>query len=249
VNASHESQGNARAPQGLHESVAKLLDKLNPSPEARILDLGCGTGAFLERLHKMGRSNLTGIDIDPPAGYETITYLQADLSGDIVGRLDGRFDVVVAIEVIEHVDNLGLFLQSIATLLSSRGVCLITTPNLHSVEARIRLLFTGRLTHFDCRSDPTHISPIFLHPFATLARWHGLVVVNVSHHPYRAASMNSSLPLRLLASCVRMLGVQGMPDGDTLIMTVQRAQIVNDESSSQSQFNLKKGRLTAHYSA
>lgn len=139
--------------------------------------------------------------------------------------------MAVAIEVVEVIENLSLFLQSVSIRLSKRGVCLLATPSLHSVDARLRLLLAGRLKRFLFRSDPTQINPIFLHPFITLLRWRGLIVENVSHHPFWGASLNSSLPLKLLASCMQMLGVQGRLDGDTLIMTVQRTQAIDSDPS------------------
>ncbi len=73
----------------------------------------------------------------------------------------GAFDLVVAVEVIEHVESPIGFLRNVARLLAKKGVAVITTPNVDSLAARLKFLLAGRLRMMDERSDPTHISPIF----------------------------------------------------------------------------------------
>ena len=56
------AQPRTSTPQ-LHPHVAAKVHALAPDPETRILDLGCGSGALLERLAGMGYRQLTGVDI------------------------------------------------------------------------------------------------------------------------------------------------------------------------------------------
>jgi hypothetical protein len=76
--------------------------------------------------------------------------------------LGDTFDLVISTEVIEHVENPIAFLRLVNSMLSPEGVAIITTPNVDSVLARLRFLFSDRVRMMDAFGDPTHISPIFL---------------------------------------------------------------------------------------
>jgi len=58
----------------LHPHVAAKVQALAADPETRILDLGCGSGALLERLAGLGYRQLTGLDIRPLAATAAIRY-------------------------------------------------------------------------------------------------------------------------------------------------------------------------------
>ena len=80
-------------------------------------------------------------------------------------------------EVIEHIENPGLFLAELARLLRPGGLALFTTPNLHSAQAKLLFALGDRLKQFDAKADPTHITPIVLFPFTRLLNRHGLMVL------------------------------------------------------------------------
>lgn len=174
---------------GLHEA---LLPRLADVPKgAAILDLGCGTGAWLARLAAAGYTNLVGVDQVPPApgvfAAPRPALVQANLEqpGTALATWHGACDVVTAIEVIEHVANQGSFWDLIAALLKPGGCALITTPNLHSLPSRLRWLFSGRVRQFDEKGDPTHIAPVFLPLLPRLLAPRGLVLGDVWSHPER----------------------------------------------------------------
>jgi len=58
--------------------------------EAAVLDVGCGTGAWLERLFRHGYHNLYGIDVElSQVGTANAQFVEADLEVDDI-HLDGR---------------------------------------------------------------------------------------------------------------------------------------------------------------
>jgi SAM-dependent methyltransferase len=73
----------------------------------------------------------------------------------------GNFDVVSAIEVIEHLEAPIRFLRQVRSLLNADGFAVVTTPNVDSLPAKVKFLLKGRLRMFDENDDPAHISPIF----------------------------------------------------------------------------------------
>lgn len=87
--------------------------------EARILEIGCGDRWVGSHLRSNGWTNYVGMDLVPPA----------DIVGDIkrwpsLGLQPCSFDVVIAFEVIEHVD----LVQEAFDLLSPGGLLMLTSP-------------------------------------------------------------------------------------------------------------------------
>lgn len=81
---------------------------------------------------------------------------------DFVSELcPASFDLVTAIEVIEHVESPIGSLRNIGRLLAPRGVAVITTPNVDSLPARAKFLLAAKIRIMDEISEPRHISPIF----------------------------------------------------------------------------------------
>ena len=85
----------------------------------RILEIGCGDGWFSDRLRRMGHE-VVGLDV----------HGSADLVGDIMdwenlGLARGSFDVIVALEVIEHVDCL----TAMTALCRPDGIIFLSSPH------------------------------------------------------------------------------------------------------------------------
>jgi 2-polyprenyl-3-methyl-5-hydroxy-6-metoxy-1,4-benzoquinol methylase len=106
--------------------------------DARILEVGCGTGWLSAKLSEFGK--VTALDL----GKEIIdiaqkTYPQIDfLSGDVhtLNLPVNSFDVIVASEVLSHVVDQPAFVHRIAELLKPGGVLLLTTQNKSVFERR-----------------------------------------------------------------------------------------------------------------
>jgi len=104
-----------------------------------ILDIGCGGGIVSEQLARLG-ATVTGVDAckenidiakfhcsrDPTT--KDIQYLCTTVE-DFAENSELKFDAVVASEVIEHVDNPQLFIQTISGLLKDDGSLFLTTLN------------------------------------------------------------------------------------------------------------------------
>jgi len=200
---------------GLHEA---LLPHLAAVPkDAVILDLGCGSGAWFARLAAAGFTRLTGVDQRPPAGK---AFLQVNLEspGAQLAALHGTCDLVTAIEVVEHVANQGTFWGLVAALLKPDGRALITTPNVHSLPARLRWLLSGSVRQFDDHGDPTHVTPVFLPLLPRLLEPSGLALGAVWSHPIRGyLAMRPALNLLF-----RTLAFADRCPGDTLCFWVHR---------------------------
>jgi glycosyltransferase involved in cell wall biosynthesis/SAM-dependent methyltransferase len=145
---------------GLHDF---LVDEVVPAylpGRHRAIDLGAGSGALAIRLQRLGLDVLA-CDLDEVRYRASTSFVSVDLNDHSFGESLGEFDLVTAIEVIEHLEAPISFLRNVANLLTDDGVAVITTPNVDSLPARVKHLIKGVVRMFDRYGDPTHISPIF----------------------------------------------------------------------------------------
>ena len=180
-----------RSVPGLHANLISQLPA-DLSRQGRILDLGCGTGAWLERLADNGFENLHGVDADTDqnAGIRaTVTKANLDAAG--WEEKLGSYDLITAIEVLEHLENPGQFLTQITHLLNDKGQLLLTTPNVHSVICRLRYLMFGKLKQFDNKGDPTHIYPVFAENLEKLLLRRDLEIKRLWGYPENGSSLTS----------------------------------------------------------
>jgi 2-polyprenyl-3-methyl-5-hydroxy-6-metoxy-1,4-benzoquinol methylase len=148
--------------RGLHDFVASQVIARYARAGARAVDLGAGPGAMCDRLHSSG-CQVLAVDRDPAVYQGEHRFVAQDLNNAGFAAALGvsSFDLVVAVEVIEHVESPINFLRNVAQLLAPDGVAVITTPNVDSLPARLKFLLNGKIRMMDTVSDPTHISPIF----------------------------------------------------------------------------------------
>lgn len=192
-----------RSVPGLHANLVSQLPT-GLSRHGRILDLGCGTGAWLERLADNGFENLHGVDADTDQNVgirATVTQANLDATG-WEERL-GTYDLITAIEVLEHLENPGQFLTQVAHLLNDNGQLLLSTPNVHSVICRLRYLMLGKLKQFDDKGDPTHIYPVFVENLEKLLLRRGLEIKRLWGYPENGSSLTSRSATNLIG---RLLG-------------------------------------------
>ncbi len=112
-----------------------ILQVVRPSDPARVLDYGAGSGLYLELWERLfPRAALSFCDISPAA----LTQLRERYprhknnclpvtKGEVESEPE-RFDLVVSVEVMEHVEDLDAYLQDIRRVLKPGGCFIWTTP-------------------------------------------------------------------------------------------------------------------------
>jgi SAM-dependent methyltransferase len=110
------------------EGLRTSLDGLSiPSLDARILDVGCGSGDLLRRMHAAGFSRLTGVDPFLPA--DDIVSAGLRLLARPLHELDeGDFDVIMFHHSLEHIRDQHQAISAGADRLARTGVCIVRIP-------------------------------------------------------------------------------------------------------------------------
>jgi 2-polyprenyl-6-hydroxyphenyl methylase/3-demethylubiquinone-9 3-methyltransferase len=97
------------------------------------LDVGCGAGLLTEPLARLG-ARVTGIDassevIAVARDHAASMGLAIDYRSGDVQEIDGQFDLITAMEVIEHVADPAAFVKALADRLAAGGLLILSTPN------------------------------------------------------------------------------------------------------------------------
>jgi len=139
---------------------------LRPLEGKRALDAGCGAGLLCEPLDRLG-AEVTGVDaapenIDAARAHAEAMGLAIDYrQGEIATLGLSGFDLVTALEVIEHVADKPAFLAALAAAMKPDGLMVLSAPNR---TARSRLLLVGAAERLGAIPRGTHHWDLFVTP-------------------------------------------------------------------------------------
>ena len=113
----------------------KLDNKKKPLKKINILDIGCGGGLLSEPMQKLG-ANVTGID----ASIKNINIAKMHAKKNKLNikylcsspeklKIKKKFDVILNMEIVEHVEDIHFFLKSCSKLLKKNGLMFVATIN------------------------------------------------------------------------------------------------------------------------
>lgn len=151
------------------------------------VDAGCANAnteadAWLHEHLARSARELVGLDVDEvgverarAAGYEAHVVDCRDVGAVKALALD-RADVVIAGEVIEHLDDPGAFLDGLHELVRPSGVCVVTTPNATGLVNAVASLANYEVNH------PDHVTMYTCRTLDTMLRRHGWDPVE--HHVF-----------------------------------------------------------------
>lgn len=149
------------AAYGLHSDVFEML---NPylKKGMHILDFGCGQGAFSQRLVDIGMI-VDACDINTDQIKANVNKkITLDLNKEInPDSFSDKYDMLIALEILEHLQNPWKYLNDCLTLLKDDGIIVLSTPNISNFVSRLRFFMRGSLIAFE---NPDlahgHITPL-----------------------------------------------------------------------------------------
>jgi 2-polyprenyl-3-methyl-5-hydroxy-6-metoxy-1,4-benzoquinol methylase len=136
-----------------------------------ILDIGCGTGAFLNTMQEAGW-NITGLEPDTIARTKAseLYHIQPQEPGKLFDLTPASFNAITMWHVLEHVHELHAYIKQIEKLLAPGGKAFIAVPNYTSKDAAI---YAAYWAAYDVPRHLYHFSP---QSMETLLAQHGLKI-------------------------------------------------------------------------
>lgn len=155
--AANESRGTSLAV--IHDVVVAEIERSKRG--GALLDFGAGTGTLTQALAATGQfERIVAIDLynhGAVRGHGVQWVLSSDLN-EPAPLADDSFDVLVAVEVIEHLENPRAVAREWHRLLRPGGLLLATTPNVESWRSLLSLVVRGHFIAFTERDYPAHIT-------------------------------------------------------------------------------------------
>jgi 2-polyprenyl-3-methyl-5-hydroxy-6-metoxy-1,4-benzoquinol methylase len=192
---------------GLHEYVAQQLATALPKG-ASVLELGAGTGALSLRMADMGyRVTATDAVTENFRALDRATFIQMDLDREFGVEVGELFDAVVAVEIIEHLENPSHVFRQAAQALKPGGLFLITTPNINNpVSCAMFCRFGHHLWFNDKdRAFHGHITPLSKAALASSAVESGFIIKTFSSYGNPYDHVKNWPKLKFLAKFIDLL--------------------------------------------
>ncbi len=163
----------------------------------RVLELGCGKGAFGAEVARAG-NRVVGVDAAPKipltAGYEDV--IRADLEqglGEVTRNSAQEFDRILMVDVLEHLRDPARILEDPKALLAPRGRLIVSVPNAVNLTVRLMILF-GRFRYSNRGIlDWSHLRFFTAESVTALLAQHGW---RVTARHYTVIPLERVIPLR-----------------------------------------------------
>ena len=147
---------------GLHDFVAGKIETVFAKGES-MLDLAAGSGAMSLRLCDMGFNvRATDYVAENFRLSGDIEFIALDLNQDFSNNLEARFDGIIAMEIIEHLENPRHFFRECFRALNPGGRLVLTTPNIDNPVSKALFVRSSYFQWFSYRDyeDSGHITPL-----------------------------------------------------------------------------------------
>jgi 2-polyprenyl-3-methyl-5-hydroxy-6-metoxy-1,4-benzoquinol methylase len=152
----------------IYSRVERVIAERNLT--GRVLDFGAGVGQLTRRLLACRRFvDVVAADIRAvPADLKgVVEWIEQDLNIPLAGY-DNAFDMLVAVEIIEHLENPRMVIREMRRTLVPGGTIILTTPNNESLRAVAALLLRGHYVAFSDSCYPAHITALLRKDFTRI---------------------------------------------------------------------------------
>lgn len=178
-------------------SKRKLISRHTGMLNGTLLDIGCGTGAFLHQMKTAGW-NITGLEPDDTARANALSLygIHALPSHELYQLPAGSYDAITLWHVLEHVHQLNAYIKTIQQLLKPGGTLFIAVPNYTSADAAHYGKYWAaydvprHLYHFSPQSMKTLLRNYGLQVKAIKPMWFDSVYVSMLSEQYKNGKSN-----------------------------------------------------------
>lgn len=172
------------------------------------LDVGCGAGLLAEPLARLG-ARVSGLDASPELiavarEHAAAQGLEIDYRSGELEQLEGRFDLITCMEVIEHVTEPAAFIGALARSLAPDGLLVLSTPNATSWSKLMMITLgegLGRIPK-DTHDFDKFIGPDRMKSLLTGAGLECIDVEGIAWSPTRGLHLSDDLRLNYLITAV-----------------------------------------------
>ena len=181
---------------------------LKPLDGKTALDVGCGAGLLAEPLARLG-AKVTAIDAAPELIAAASLHargqaLDIDYRVSAVEQMQGKYDLVTSLEVIEHVADPQAFVSALAARLAPGGLMILSTPNRTALS---RLVTIGLAEGIGAVPKGTHdfdkfIAPETLKAMLASAGLKCMDVEGIAWSPRSGLHLSDDLRLNYLVTAV-----------------------------------------------
>lgn len=153
---------------------ASIIKKYTGCEIGELLDIGCGTGTFLNTMQTKGW-NVTGLEPDADARHmaQKVYNIETRPSHELFSLPHQKFNAITLWHVLEHVHSLHEYMHQMKQLLATNGLIFIAVPNYTSKDAKS---YGKYWAGYDVPRHLYHFSPTAMHKLAEL---HGLKIIKM----------------------------------------------------------------------
>jgi 2-polyprenyl-3-methyl-5-hydroxy-6-metoxy-1,4-benzoquinol methylase len=149
-------------PDGYYDNIRHEMIQFLPSDANKILDVGCGNGAFAEALKDITNAEVWGIEYMEDQAKIALGKLDKVFSGSCENFLDelpdNYFDAIYFNDVLEHLVDPYMVLDKIKNKLTNNGVVISSVPNVRHHKTFLKTLFHKDWKYLDHGvMDRTHL--------------------------------------------------------------------------------------------
>jgi 2-polyprenyl-6-hydroxyphenyl methylase/3-demethylubiquinone-9 3-methyltransferase len=174
------------------------------------LDVGCGAGLLAEPIARLGAS-VTGFDAAPELiavaqQHARASRLDIDYRAGELAELEGQYDLITCMEVIEHVADPAAFVKALANRLAPGGLLVLSTPNATSWSRLMMITIgegLGRIPQGTHDFDK-FISPERMKVLLSDAGLKCLDVEGIAWSPTRGLHLSDDIRLNYLVAAIRV---------------------------------------------
>jgi 2-polyprenyl-3-methyl-5-hydroxy-6-metoxy-1,4-benzoquinol methylase len=148
-------------PETLDEIQNIAIKLLCNRKRGKLLDMGAGSGRLTAKLKKIGYL-VHACDVEPHHFQPKDIKIDFADGNQKLPYKTKSFDYILAIELIEHLENPWIFIREAHRILKPNGILILSTPNVESLRGKYSFVLGRPLPYFSYKfyKDINHITPI-----------------------------------------------------------------------------------------